>query len=815
MDNNRLIYALKISALYIILCCGNFTAHAQRYPFFNLNVESGLIQSQATGMVQDKYGHLWVATLGGLSRYDGKSFTNYSVRDGMLSNTVQTIASDRNGNLWIGGPKGLSEFNGRRFKHYIFESKDNTNASSVAEIKIAADNTVWFRAGGKLYHISKGKVSYAEIPDKNGFVSAIHPEGKTLWIAKTGGVIYRYENKKWDSLLFAEPGMVTQPTVISFYRDSKKRMWLATNAGLYELAGNRIRIMSFNGQPSYFLPTIRSISETPNGDYWIGTSSGAVRVKDSSLQYYNKRNGLSDNAITSTLTDVEGNVWLASDGQGIFRYSGTFFTVLDESMGLPSAQVMSIAATSNNRMYVGTYDAGLFLYDNGTVYAITLPLSPAPAITAIKIRKTKKGSEVWFGTRGAGLWKYNGATFSSFGVPTLPSNAITSLFVDDSARVFVGFVNGAMYYDNNIFYRLDLPNTAVMDFIQTGDGSILMATNDGIKTFKDNKVSDFTTNTIADSITAQCFTLRGDELWIGSSDNGIVAYNLKTKKAFTINKSNGLQSEFIYNIITDNNGNVWTGTGYGIHRITMREGRPVISFFGKNQGVAGMESNHDAVIKMPDGSLWFGTTNGALHYRPQSKATTAQPISVVLQSVKLFGESNIDSSYYESKDAWYGVPQKLRLPPNKNNVTFTFQAISLSGLEQVRYRYKMDGLDAPWSEWSSVNTVTFSALPSGNYTLRVAAVSGDSEVKELKYSFEIITPFQQTGWFKLIILFACIMLGVLIQYIVNKRKQNRLALMEKLRREEQAKIRQRTAEDFHDEIGNKLTRINVLANVLR
>ena len=120
MDNNRLIYALKISALYIILCCGNFTAHAQRYPFFNLNVESGLIQSQATGMVQDKYGHLWVATLGGLSRYDGKSFTNYSVRDGMLSNTVQTIASDRNGNLWIGGPKGLSEFNGRRFKHYIF-----------------------------------------------------------------------------------------------------------------------------------------------------------------------------------------------------------------------------------------------------------------------------------------------------------------------------------------------------------------------------------------------------------------------------------------------------------------------------------------------------------------------------------------------------------------------------------------------------------------------------------------------------------------------------------------------------------------------
>ena len=52
-------------------------------------------------------------------------------------------------------------------------------------------------------------------------------------------------------------------------------------------------------------------------------------------------------------------------------------------------------------------------------------------------------------------------------------------------------------------------------------------------------------------------------------------------------------------------------------------------------------------------------------------------------------------------------------------------------------------------------------------------------------------------------------------YIVNSRKQRRLRLLAKLRSEEQAKIRLRTAEDFHDEIGNKLTRINVLTNVLK
>ena len=61
----------------------------------------------------------------------------------------------------------------------------------------------------------------------------------------------------------------------------------------------------------------------------------------------------------------------------------------------------------------------------------------------------------------------------------------------------------------------------------------------------------------------------------------------------------------------------------------------------------------------------------------------------------------------------------------------------------------------------------------------------------------------------------CILLGITLQYIANVRKQNRLELMEQLRREEQGKVRQRTAEDFHDEVGNKLTRINVLTDVLK
>src|SRR5690606_14610954 len=84
----------------------------------------------------------------------------------------------------------------------------------------------------------------------------------------------------------------------------------------------------------------------------------------------------------------------------------------------------------------------------------------------------------------------------------------------------------------------------------------------------------------------------------------------------------------------------------------------------------------------------------------------------------------------------------------------------------------------------------------------------------LAYSFEIVTPFYKTIWFSLLILACCMLLGVSLQYAANRRKQERKTLLEQLRKEEQDKIRQRTAEDFHDEIGNKLTRISILTNIL-
>ncbi len=256
------------------------------------------------------------------------------------------------------------------------------------------------------------------------------------------------------------------------------------------------------------------------------------------------------------------------------------------------------------------------------------------------------------------------------------------------------------------------------------------------------------------SVHVQCFIMQGKYIWMGSSDYGVIRYNTETGKALVINKSNGLRSDFIYNIIADNDGNIWVGTGFGIHKIRMNDhDEPQITFYGRAQGITGMESNINSVLKLPDGSIWFGTTNGALHYQPHMAVVSSSPTSIALQSVKLSGENTIEPSYYDSTDNWYGVPYHLRLPYKKNNISFTFQAITLSGAQQVLYRYRMDGLDAPWSDWSTTNSVTYSALPPGKYIFHVQCKNAEGQTDhELTYAFEIITPFQKTSWFRFSVL---------------------------------------------------------------
>ncbi len=800
-----------ISVILFVLCCALQTA-AQRYSFYNLSVENGLIQSQVQALAQDKYGHLWVGTLGGMSRYDGEHFTNYNVRNGMLDNSCYAITTDRQGNIWLGGSEGLSKYNGKKFEHFRLQSPEDNNAQAVRKILVAADNSLWCHTDKAVYELQDKNIHPITLPDSGMTITAILPEGDNLWVATNNGRIYRHTGSTWDSIFYNFPGLPKAPLrTTHIFRDSKKRLLLTTGHGIFTLNNDSVKLVRNNGSPVVNIPFI-SIAEDKYGALWLGSTSGVYRLTDSSFTFYNKKNGFTDNAINTIVADREGSVWFGSNGQGLYRFSGAQFSIIDERSGLPSEQVTSFAPTPSGKLYIGTSEAGLFYYDNENIVPVSLQFKNA----YISALYADSEYDIWIGTESRGLCRLKGSERIYYNVPGLsPNTTIFSLYKNHDGSLWIGMGSGAIIYSNNTFTPVKGISRPVFAFVSTGRDSMLIASDNKVFLYHDSAISVFTTGSAADSSNVQCLAITGKKLWIGTNDNGVICYDIETRKSFTLNKSNGLQSDFIYNIIADKNNDVWAGTGYGIHKIQMQGNSAVVTFYGKEQGITGMESNQNASCVMPDGTLWFGTTKGAVHIDPNKELTLPQPISIVLQSVKLFGDDIRDSTYYDSLDNWYNVPYQLVLPHKKNNITFTFKGITLSGSAQLLYRYRIDGLDAPWSDWTSLNSVTYSAMPPGQYTLQVECktINGE-EVKSLSYPFEIITPLHKTTWFSFAIFIVCILAGISIQYMLNKRKQARLALVDKLRREEQAKVRQRTAEDFHDEVGNKLTRINVLTNVL-
>jgi signal transduction histidine kinase/ligand-binding sensor domain-containing protein len=783
-------------------------SEAQRYPFFNIGIEQGLVQSQVFALVQDSAGHLWAGTYGGLSCYDGHSFRTFTMRDGLPSNTITSLCCNKTGDICIGTARGLSVYDGHVFRNYSFASPDNPKGNYVSRIALSSDGALWCIAGQMLYRVAAGKISHVPVPGRDK-VMTLNITGDDIWTCPSlTTCIYRCHRGNWDSV-----ALPCREALFAFrlYEDNARRLLLFTGGGVFRYEQDRWNLLLERKTSKEPLPY--SFAEAKDGSYWIGTTSGAIRLSGEEKQFFSRKNGLSDLTVHDIICDHEGNIWLATNGEGIYRFSGAAFTAIDEHMGLSAPQVSGIAQAPDGTVYFGTYDGGLFHYANGSVKPVLFPGIPVRiSVSCLELR----GHTLWIGTQGLGLLRYDVASGAISQYKDARLGPTIIMMEQDTTGVWIGDGKNVFLAAHDSLHELHI-KTSSETFVLIGRDSILLSTPDGFLLYNKDTTRVFSTHSAADSGQVVCMSARGGVLWIGTSDDGLFGYQLHTGSTIHITRKDGLRSDFIYNVYASPDGSIWAGTGFGICHIRPLQPHPLVTFYGRNAGLTGMESNRNALLALQDGSIWFGTTGGALLYHPQNALAVTKPVSLQLQNVALFGEPVRDTTWYKGTTPLYGIPTAMRLPWQKNNLSFSFSAISLTGDADVVYRYRLDGLAAPWSEWSTTNTVTFSALPPGRYELQVQCSTDgvNPQQQMLRYPFEIITPFHKTTLFRLLVIIACIILGVGLQYLAARRKRRRRAQLDAVRREEQGKVRQRTAEDFHDEVGNRLTRINVLTNVLR
>lgn len=794
--------------LFVCMLLGTSVCFSQKYTFSHYDIEDGLIQSQVNNLCLDNEHRLWMATYGGVSRFDGKEFLSYSRQNGMPGNFVNTVFVDKSDVVWFGTQNGLVKLQNRRLTTISLPA--GLTDSRARDIVQDANGTIWAIINNKLFKITGNKAEQQLVQDTiKGVLTclAVDASGNLLASVYEKG-LYRLGNGKWLKIAdYPSADKEFNGVRILTDRADKHKLYLQTYTGIYIIENEKLVPYERKAISSikYYL---MSFTQDADGNFWIGTTNGAYYLKDHQLTHFIAKNGLTDNAISDVYNDIDNNLWFASQGDGLYKYEGDHFVTLDKSQGMPDNEVvMAISQDKRGNVILGIDGAGLIRYDGKKLSPIALSDKDPRLKLVISLLKDSKGT-LWIGTHN-GLWTYDNNTVKE--VKGLSNYIINGLTEDGNGTVWGITHGGCFYIENGQVKHLNGFNKFSSSIIGLGKDSVMIGTDDGV-TLVVNKqvVKGFDIKPVRTS-DVFCMLKYRNMLVIGTDDRGVFTWNKTNGEVKNYSLKNGLNSNAVYSLAADNKGVIWAGTGRGVNRLVFdaQKGDFAVTGNGGTKSII-LESNQNAALYV-NHKMWIGTTKGAVIYDPDSQSSHSKPPHVIIQSARLIpqGPSN---DWAKSTILTNGV----KLSHSQNHLAIWFLGVYMKDPEGISYSYKLKGLDSVYSPLSKNDGVDYPSLPPGKYTFEVKAIAADGTPSDntASFSFSITPPFYQTIWFRIAGIVFFILLGTGLQSYRHRAKLKRQRIIEATRREESQKIRQQTAEDFHDELGNKLTRITVLSDIL-
>jgi ligand-binding sensor domain-containing protein/class 3 adenylate cyclase/predicted metal-dependent HD superfamily phosphohydrolase len=336
---------------------------------------------------EDKSGIIWIGTEE-TGLYKLKTFSNidhylYSANNStsLSSNKINTIYEDNTGIIWIGTQSGVDKFDKQKqyFQHYQYwPNKLNTiNSNMVWSIfqDKNDDATLWVGTdkGVNIFDRITGQVQHI-IPDfsmektqKNKSVYSIYKDHNNNIIVGTDGGAFYVNNMELEPLGGREfPQNKNRTYVIT--EDNKNRLWLGTKEGLVVVSEDRknyTRITSSDTAGSLSSDIIRAITQTKNGQIWIGTDGGGlckVLEKEGVITFKNfvadqeEFNSISNNTVLTIFEDNDGLLWLGTFGGGLntFDPAKEKFARYTEKDGLSNNVIYGIEEDKFGNLWMST-----------------------------------------------------------------------------------------------------------------------------------------------------------------------------------------------------------------------------------------------------------------------------------------------------------------------------------------------------------------------------------------------------------------------------------------------------------------------------
>jgi signal transduction histidine kinase/ligand-binding sensor domain-containing protein len=777
--------------------------------------ENGLPQNTVTAVLQTHEGYIWIGTYNGLARFDGVRFVCYdsSNTPELADSRVTSLFEDKNGTLWIGHETG--ELTCYAQGHFSPAGANVRWAKKkIMDIGADEDGDVWlFNEDGLLARVRDGLVLTPESGTTTNVLEMTRSERGTIWVGRAGRVSVLHQGQvmplKFEAAL-------TNMTVTAIGASHDGGLWMMVDGRLQKWKdGNWTE--DRGPAPSGVSP-MHKLIESRNGTLLGATSDqGCALVSpDGTVTKFNRATGFFSDWVIALCEDREGNFWAGTGGSGLVLIRESSVQTLAPPDEWQGRAVLSVCFDNENAMWVGTEGAGLYRYDNGSWTNFTSAAGLANYYVW-SLAEDAAGN-LWAGTWGGGLYLRKGNSFES--APGLEGiiTPMPALFPPRQGGLWIGTAEGLLRYDGaggKTWFAQDaaLAKRDVRCVIEGPAGSIWFGTaGEGLFCLEGGKLKQFRRADGLPGDFVRC--LREDEtgtIWIGTSD-GLCRF--KDNHFATLNMKQGLIDNVICDIEDDDHGFFWMSSYNGIFRVSLTElqqcadGRLASVHclaFGIGDGMPTLEASGGG-CRTADGKLWFPTGRGLVAIDPQNATTNELSPPVLIEGLLVDNQPV----------AGLASLSPLKIPPGHHRFEFQYTGLSFAAPEKVRFKHRLDRLDADWVDAGTKRTAEYPYIPPGDYTFRVIACNNDGVWNETGASlaFTVLPYFWQTTWFRMlgmseIILFT----GAGAWYGTRRRMRRKLEFLE----HQQAVERERTriAKDIHDDLGASLTRITMLSQSVR
>ncbi|PWT99685.1 MAG: hypothetical protein C5B52_10175 [Bacteroidetes bacterium] len=779
---------LSLSLLTIISL---LTARAQssheninlEYSYTHYDVRDGLASSTIYNMTQDKDGFIWFATETGITRYDGTHFKNFTTQDGLTDNEVIRVVADSRGRVWI------APFKKSICYYYKGKIYNESNDSMLAHLKLNV-NVLSFQEDEN-QNIGIPDEATLRIVKTDGSVKSIEMPGtynrniQVIGKAKNGG--FHLLNQK-DLIKVSEneikivyPNIIRDPLAIK----SNLGVLLEDNFLMADPSGETFTLTNIHTKQKdvVHLPNHAiSISIYPIDDSTIffNTSGGSFIFGVNSKKFTNLY--LKTKAVNYCIRDTEGNIWISTLGNGVYKISSLSFRRIASKTMDSNSEIFTIEKNGNNLILGGNY---------GNIYEVQ-NLKNVTIHNVNQIDKTKYNRIIFIlnepdyffaGTDNEGLVKVteNGArpimTRIAFDIypawmPTIAMKCMVR--IGDSAYV-IGTHWGIFTFkknENNV--RKQILTKRVTALFYRND-SLYIGFMDGLSVMlRDHSIVDLapTNSFFKNRITAITESNDGT-LWFASSSEGVMGLH-RDHSITRITTKTGLSSDLCKSLRVSGS-TLWIGTAKGLNKINLKSPNYVMAFEASESLL------FDAInsIYVNQDTVYVGTPKGLVFFDSKESPYKTN-CRLKLMSVQVSG-NEID------KD------KPLKIEYNNNRVRFEYVGITFRSYGEILYKYRLVGLDTSWRT-TKETILDFTTLPPGNYRLELEAVGAFfKSSNSLVFPFVVAPPYWQTFWF---IGLMSLLLVLLTWFVIHsrikaiKRKQEeRIQMQQQLFELEQKALR--------------------------